>query len=414
MRALALGCAALAGLLLIQIANSGRSGAAAVVDITKAQWNVDGWNAEELKRIRGLWIGDQPKLAPDPTNKYADDPRAAEFGHRLFFDKRLSSNRQIACANCHVPALNFTDGKKLAVGVGITNRNAPTIVGAGYNRWFFWDGRKDSQWSQALASIENPKEHNMPRARVVDVLRRSADYRARYQEIFGPLPEHDDKEGITRAFVNVGKAIAAYERLILPAPSKFDRYVAALVAKRKPAPQDALTLDESEGLKVFISDQRGRCLHCHNGPMLTNQSFHNIGVTFRTPKDQERGRLTGVKALLADEFNCLGRYSDAKPEQCAELNFLRTKGKDLVGAFKSPTLRFLTKSAPYMHNGTLPTLEDVTWHYRTSPAASLGKSELEPFVITDTEFVQIEAFLHTLDGPIAAPKKYLHAPGQLH
>ncbi len=380
--------------------------------VARAPWNVDGWNKEELRKMRGLWIGNLPPLKPDPTNKYGDDPRAAEFGHLLFFDTRLSSNGKIACATCHKPALNFTDGKKLAIGVGITNRNAPTVIGAAYNRWFFWDGRKDSQWSQALASIESTKEHNMPRLQVVHVLRRSADYRKRYQSIFGPLPARDDREGITRAFVNVAKAIAAYERKLLPAPAKFDRYVKALIDKRKPAPDDRLTLDESQGLKVFLSDQRGRCIQCHNGPLLSNQSFHNIGVPFPGKGGDEKGRIAGIKALLGDEFNCLGKYSDARPQDCKQLKFLRDKGPDLVGAFKSPTLRYLSKSGPYMHNGSMRTLEDVTWHYRTSPRAGLDKSELEPFVITDTEFVQLEAFLHTLDGPINAPKKFLKAPGR--
>lgn len=381
-------------------------------DITTRKWNVDGWSAEELAKIRNLWIGNLPKLPADPTNKYADDPRAADFGHKLFFDTRLSSNNKVACATCHQPGRNFTDGKPLAAGLGTTARNAPTIIGAAYNKWFFWDGRKDSQWSQATASLENPLEHNMPRGKVVDVLRRSADYRERYTAIFGPLPAHDDKEGITRAFVNVAKAIAAYERRILPAPSKFDRYAEALINRRVPAPKDRLTLDESQGLKVFIADQRGRCLQCHSGPMFTNQSFHNIGVQFRGPKSGELGRSAGVKALQKDEFNCLSNYSDAKPEQCSELRFLRTEGKDLVGAFKAPTLRYLGKSGPYMHNGSLRSLEDVTWHYRTTPIAGVGRSELDPFVITDTEFVQLEKFLLTLDGPIAADPKYLRAPNK--
>jgi cytochrome c peroxidase len=379
----------------------------------EANWTASDWTAEELAKMRGLWIGNLPALKPDPTNKYGDDPRAADFGHHLFFDTRLSSNGKVACATCHKPQLNFTDGKPVAVGVGVTNRNAPTLIGASYNRWFFWDGRKDSQWSQALASIENVKEHNMPRDRVVDVLRRSADYRARYEAIFGRLPAPDDKEGTTRAFVNIGKAIAAYQRKLVPAPAKFDRYVAALIKKSVPAPADRLSLDERLGLKVFLSDQRGRCVQCHNGPLLSNQAFHNIGVPFPGKNDDEKGRINGIKALLKDPFNCAGKYSDAKPGQCVELTYLRKQGSDLVGAFKSPTLRNLGKSGPYMHNGSMGTLEDVTWHYRTSPAASLGKTELEPFVITDTEFDQLEAFLRTLDGPIAAPGKYLKAPERL-
>ena len=160
----------------------------------------------------------------------------ADFGHRLFFDTRLSSNGKVACATCHEPARDFTDGKSVAVGVGVTPRNAPTVIGAARNIWFFWDGRRDSQWSQALASIENPLEHDMPRDRVVDVVRANPDLSRGYTAIFGGLPTAADRDGINRAFSNIGKAIAAYERRIMPGPAKFDRYVEAILADRKPAP----------------------------------------------------------------------------------------------------------------------------------------------------------------------------------
>lgn len=368
------------------------------------------WTAAEKEILRTLTLSALPKLPPNPSNKFADDPRAADFGHRLFFETRLSSNGKVACATCHEPAKDFTDGKPLAVGVGVTPRNAPTVIGAAYNFWQFWDGRKDSLWSQALASIENPLEHNMPRDKVVDVLRRNADLRKEYESIFGPLPGPDDKDAINRAFANVGKAIEAYERHILPGPSKFDRYVDAILAGREPAPKDQLTRDELEGLHTFITDQRGRCLRCHNGPLFTNQHFHNIGVTdFKNPQ-KDVGRVAGVETLLADEFNCRGKYSDAKPGQCQELEHVLRKSEVLNGAFKVPTLRNLPKTAPYMRVGDRRALEDVMWHYRTVPAAFVGKSELVNFSITGTEFEQLEAFLHTLEGPVAAPAKYLKPP----
>jgi cytochrome c peroxidase len=371
------------------------------------------WTPAELAILRELSLSSLPKLPPDPTNKYADDPQAAEFGHRLFFDKRLSSNRKVACATCHQPGRDFTDGRKVAVGVGTTNRNAPTLVGAAYNIWFFWDGRKDSQWSQALASIENPLEHNMPRARLVRVIRTHSDLRREYVRIFGPLPAARDREGVTRAFVNIGKAIAAYERRILPGPAKFDRYVDAVVAGREPAPADKLTLDESEGLHAFITDQRGRCLRCHNGPLFTNEHFHNIGVVNPSRDAQEQGRIVGVELARHDEFNCLSKYSDAQPADCAELTYARRNSPELAGAFKVPTLRNLSKTGPYMHIGNERALSDVMWHYRNLSSAHVGNNELDNFTITGAEFDEMEAFLRTLDGPIAAPAKYLQPPPRI-
>jgi len=368
------------------------------------------WTAAELEILRSLTLSSLPTLRPDPSNRYSENPRAADFGHRLFFDTRLSSNGKVACVTCHRPERDFTDGRALAAGVGVTPRNAPTIVGAAYNIWFFWDGRKDSQWSQALASIENPLEHNMPRERIVETIRTIPDLSHDYVAIFGPLPTADDRDGINRAFANIGKAIAAYERRIMPGPAKFDRYVDAILAGRRPALKDELTLDERQGLHIFISDQLGRCLRCHNGPLFTNQHFHNIGIAEPTRHDLEEGRIAGVEIALRDEFNCLGRYSDAQPEDCAELTFARRHSPELRGAFKVPTLRNLPKTAPYMRVGDRRALEDVMWHYRTLPRARVGKSELNDLPITQTEFDQLEAFLRTLDGPINAPAAYLRPP----
>jgi cytochrome c peroxidase len=368
------------------------------------------WTAQELEILRSLTLSSLPKLPPDPTNKYGDDPRAADFGHRLFFDTRLSSNGMIACTTCHEPERDFTDGKQVSIGVGVTPRNAPTIIGAAHNIWFFWDGRKDSQWSQALASLENPLEHNMPRDQAVEAIRSNPDLSRDYVAIFGILPVSSDRDGVNRAFSNIGKAIAAYERRIMPGPAKFDRYAEAIFAGRQPAPPDNLTLDERQGLHVFISDQLGRCLRCHNGPLFTNQHFHNIGVAEPTRQDLEEGRIAGIETALADEFNCTGKYSDARPNECAELNFARRNSPELRGAFKVPTLRNLLKTGPYMRIGSRRTLEDVMWHYRTLPIARVGQSELNDLPITSTEFDQLEAFLRTLDGPINVPPKYLRPP----
>ena len=368
------------------------------------------WSPSELKVLRSLTLSSLPELPPDPTNKYADDPRAADFGHKLFFDTRLSSNGEVACVTCHQPERYFTDGRKLSVGDGVTTRNAPTIVGAAYNIWFFWDGRKDSQWSQALGSIENPLEQNMPRQKLIAAIRADGDLARDYAAIFGPLPASDDANGINRAFANIGKAIAAYERRIMPGPAKFDRYVDAVLAGREPVPQDALTLDEKQGLHAFIDDQRGRCLRCHNGSLFTDQHFHNIGVDSPTTDPGAEGRIAGVEMALTDEFNCLGKYSDARPKDCAELKYARRHSPELRGAFKVPTLRGLLKTAPYMHIGSVRSLNDVMWHYRNLPPARIGKTELDNFTITGAEFDEMEAFLRTLDGPIAAPAKYLRPP----
>jgi len=374
----------------------------------------DGWSKDERQILKSLWLGSLPDAVPDPSNAVVANPAAADFGHRLFFDTRLSQNGEVACATCHIPELAFTDGRKLAQGIGQTRRNAPTIVGVAYSPWLFWDGRKDSLWSQALGPFENPVEHGTSRAKIIEVVRRDKDYRRRYRELFGPLPNPGDQAGISRAFTNLGKSIAAYERQIMPAPSKFDRYVVAILNNKKPAPKDQLSIEEIAGLKVFISDNQGQCIRCHNGPMFTDNHFHNIGSHIVGENDTEQGRATGIGLALSDPTNCRSKFNDVseagRAATCGELQFARQNSAELVGAFKTPTLRYLAQTAPYMHAGQFGTLEDAIWQYRDVPHATVGQSELRQLSMTDAQFRQIEDFLATLNGPIRAPAKYLKPP----
>ena len=368
------------------------------------------WTAEEMDALRSLWIGSLPPVPADPSNPVADDPRAVEFGHRLFFDTRLSANNAVACATCHKPELAFTDGKLVAEGIATATRNTPTLLGIAYSPWFFWDGRKDSLWSQALGPLENPVEHGMDRAGVVDVVRHDADYRRRYTDLFGALPEPSDAVGLARTFANLGRAMAAYERKLVPAPSRFDRYVAASLKGELPEPEGRLTQDEIEGLRAFIADNKGQCMRCHNGPLLTDNSFHNIGSDIESVKEEEQGRFDGIRLALADEFNCLGSYSGAPVAACAELRFAKQSSEELLGAFKTPTLRGLAQTRPYMHRGQYSSLETAVRHYMAQPQSSIGKSELEPLALPQSIFDQIEAFLLTLDSPVAAPDELRMPP----
>lgn len=374
-----------------------------------ADW-ADGWSAAELAVLGSLWIGSLAPPPADPSNAVADNAEAAELGHRLFFDNRLSQDESVACATCHAPARAFTDGRKLSLGIHKMTRNAPTIIGAAYSPWQFSDGRKDSLWAQAMAPFEEAAEHGTTRDRVVAVVRGDEDYRKRYQALFGPLPAAADAAGVSKAFANLGKAIAAYERHLTPAPSRFDRYAEAVLAGREPAPANQLAIEEILGLKAFIGENQGQCIRCHNGPMFSDHQFHNIGSQLQSAPAPELGRWQGLAAVLADAGNCLGVHSDAPAGACAGIRFAKPRGPDILGAFKTPTLRFLPRTAPYMHAGQIDTLSDVIWHYRDRPNPTVGESELQPLTMTDADFDNIEAFLRTLDGPIRAPARYLEAP----
>jgi cytochrome c peroxidase len=358
--------------------------------------SAEKWSPEEKTMLVSLSLASIGPMPADPSNRVADDPAAQAFGRKLFFDERLSGNGKVACATCHLPQLGFVDTTPLAHGVGTTNRRTMPIAGTAYSPWMFWDGRKDSQWSQALGPLESSVEHGGNRTQYAKHI--ASFYRKEYESIFGRLPVLDDKANVTRVFANMGKAIAAFERTIAFDITRFDRYVAAELAGRPHAAADSLTSDEEAGLRVFIG--KANCVNCHNGARLTDDHFHNTGVPVSTlVSSPDSGRATGAREVMSDEFNCLGKYSDAKPDQCSELRFAVTEGPELVRAYKTPSLRGVAERAPFMHAGQFASLEEVVAHYNRASRAPFGKSELKRLQLKPREIQQIAAYLRTLSAP---------------
>ena len=366
---------------------------AVVAAVGVARGGDDPYTPAELRTLRSLWIGSLAAPPDDPSNAYDTDPRAARLGRAIFFDTRFSANGKLACATCHQPALGFQDGKPVAAGLAPLTRRSMPLAGVAYNSWFFWDGRKDSLWAQAMTPLENPRELGMTRAQTAELV--AAHYRDGYQAVFGPLPAVPrDAEATTRVFVNVAKAIAAFVRTIQPEPARFDRYVEAVLAGDAPKAARLLTPAEVRGLQLFIG--RAHCTNCHAGPLFTNGEFHFT----RVPKvGDDPGRGQAIAAVTSDEFNCLGRFSDAKAEQCAALRFVDTDARELLHAFKTPSLRNVATRAPYMNAGQFPTLAAVLRFYRDG---TRGMKELGHADLSDAELADLEAFLGTLTGPIAS------------
>lgn len=386
------------------------------------------WSDEDKAVLRELRLAEGP-AAPDPSNRYADSEEAARLGQRFFFDARFSSNGAVSCATCHVPGKDFQDGTPLARGVGTTGRRTMPIAGMDASPWLFWDGRKDSLWSQALGPLESPVEHGGDRAQYVHLI--STHYRRDYARIFGALPdltgvpEHASPNGpeavqaawarmapaqqdaVNRVFANLGKAIAAYERRLQPGVSRFDRYVDAVLEGDRTAAREALSRDEEAGLRLFLG--KAQCTRCHNGPLLTNHDFANTGVPAAPGLPEDLGRLAGASQVLQDPFNCVGAYSDAKPGECGELRSIHVDAH-AVRAFKVPSLRNVAERAPYMHAGQLATLEDVIHHYDRAPDAPAGKTELAQLGLSPLETQQLTLFLRSLSAPLAADETWLRPP----
>jgi cytochrome c peroxidase len=393
------------------------------------------WTERDLELLSSLSIDALPPLPQDPSNAVADSEDAARLGQRLFFDKRLSANGAVSCATCHQPERRFTDGLPRGRGIGLSGRNTRSIVGTAYSPWLYWDGRKDSQWSQSLSPLEDPAEHGGNRMQYARFIAADAGYRADYEGIFGPLPDFDDplrfparaspladgaahaawkamaaadRRLVNTVFANIGKAIAAYERRIQPGPSRFDLYVRALVAGDREIADTFLTTNEVLGLQLFVDE--ARCTECHNGPLLTNNEFHNTGMLSVPGELPDRGRIVGVDKVRADPFNCLGEFSDDPDRYCPELTFVRT-GPELVGAMRTPSLRNLAGTAPFGHKGQQETLADVLRQYNDSPEAMIGHNEAEvPLGLSRRELRWLEAFLNALDAPLATDEAWLADP----
>lgn len=381
------------------------------------------FSEEERRIIASLSLSALGELPPDPSNRVADSEVAASLGARLFFDTAMSANGEVACATCHLPERQFQDDLALAKGIGTTNRRTMPLANAAYSPWQFWDGRKDSLWSQALGPLEDENEHGSDRTALA---RHVADtYGERYESAFGPLPAieawpdsagplggeaaraaweamaEEDRFAIDTVFANIGKSLDAFQRTLRHQPTRFDRFADAVVAGETPEGDAALTPLEIEGLRLFIG--KANCIDCHNGPRFTDDHFHNTGVPPVPGLPEDRGRAGIIQTILEDPFNCLGEFSDAGEGDCAELRFMVTDSPELERAFKTPSLRGAATRPPYMHSGQIATLEAVIDHYSEAPEPVSGISQIRPVIFTDRGRRALIAFLRTLDEDPSDP-----------
>ncbi|HEX8819251.1 MAG TPA: cytochrome c peroxidase [Archangium sp.] len=354
---------------------------------------------DELEKLQGLH---SPARRPpvDPTNKYGDDPLAASLGTKLFNDPGLSSCGTVSCKSCHDARGGSVDTPKaLGCNGAQTGRNPPTVLGSGYSTWFMWDGRADRLWNQALLPLLSPIEM----ASTPEILRGrlTATYAAEYKTVFGKLPSEETDEQL---LANFGKAIAAYERTLNRNEAPFDQDVIRFLAavEQGKAEQDPAYL----GLKTFV--RKGQCILCHKGTMLSDDQFHNIGV--KDVSGGQRGVAAAADAMLTWTFNSAGPYSDApaglESNRLLRLgNDLRQKATELEGAYKTPTLRNVELSGPYMHTGDVATLEDVVELYNkggepTGNFAGVVSTSIAPLNLADEEKKALVQLLKSMTGAV--------------
>jgi cytochrome c peroxidase len=409
----------------------------------------------EMDQLRTFRL---PAQVPgDTSNAAGDDMMAIQLGKQFFFDTNFSGALlgpynlaagengalgaagdagKVGCASCHNPMTAGVDRRSMpsatSLGASYTTRNAPSVINAAYSPlWQFWDGRVDSLWGQALGPPEGAVECNSSRLAVVH--RIFNRYHDAYNEAFGaayPLSAdlgdttrfpltgkpgdggnydnmaEGDKEIVNRIYSNFGKAIAAYERQLVSNnfnPSPFD----AFMADPKASPMSDAAI---RGARLFVG--HAGCAECHRGPMFSDYSFHNIGapqVGEYVPA-MDIGRAAGLDAVMGDEFNRRSLFSDdstgtAYLDLQAPLDDA-TKAR-LTGQFKTPSLRNVSKTAPYMHDGAYQTLWDVVNHYNFGGATGSYAGEkdpaIAPLMLSDAELSDLVEFLRALDDGDLSP-----------
>jgi len=329
----------------------------------------------------------------DPTNRVSGKPEAIELGTRLFFDQRLSRDGTMACASCHVPERNWSDNLTRGVGRSEVDRNTPTLMNLLASRWYGWDGASDSLWSQSLRPILDQRELAATPHHVAQLVRDDEQLSCRYRKAFGARPSADDEA----VFVDVGKALAAFEETLVSGRTPFDRFRDTLAQGERP-PLGSYSEPAQRGLKIFIG--KGGCTNCHSGPNFTSGEFFRTGLSRFAPRGQaDPGRDAGIRKLVESRYNLLGAYNDDKSGTSAARTRQASLEKASPGEFKVPSLRNLILTAPYGRDGSVETLAEVVRHYAgVDPVALHAKDgrPAKPLNLTAREQTDLVVFLESL------------------
>ena len=368
---------ALVPLLLLLIA-------AMVMDFRTAHAeDLPTFTADEIARVAtlGPW---PPEFKPDPANRVSGKPPAIELGRRMFSDARMSPVGYIGCVTCHQPDRAFTDLRARAHGLADLPRNTPTLANLRLQRWYGWAGASDSLWMASIRPMLDARELDSSPAFVKRVFERDPELAACYRKVFGEAPR-----ATRRTVVNVGKALAAFEETMVTARTPFDEFRNTLLAL-KATQATSYPASARRGLKIFIG--AGGCIECHAGPNFSDGGFHRIVAG---NIDNDEGRFEAVRIRNASAFNLHSQYNDDRSRGDAHS---RSRGDvrsisrlasspALLGQFRTPSLRNVAVTAPYMHDGRTDRLRDAIAH----PLPSAPRS-----VLSVSQTVDLDAFLQTL------------------
>ncbi len=346
-----------------------------------------------------------------------------KLGEEIFFAEEFSGDGSTSCATCHDPGQAFQDGLSHPRGVQKIHRDTPGLWGVDQQRWFGWDGRWDSLWSQALEPIETPEELDSDRLILLRWIDQNPDRRKLFEESFGDFPRLDDlperarensewtagyqqlpeerRQRLNRAFSDLGRAVAAYEKTLQAPKTDFDRYLQAL-ADENPQEARKYPAEARYGLAIFLD--QGRCVFCHNGPAFSDGEFHDTGLISSGSSSRDSGRYGGILDLKRSPFNLLGEYSEERTGAAADRTRRLRRDSKMWGAFRTPGLRGLSRTAPYFHDGSRADLSSVIRFYSRREnarpvhqgAGHHGERLVEPLNLTPDEEAMLVEFLKTL------------------
>ncbi|MEN8262501.1 MAG: cytochrome c peroxidase [Nitrospirota bacterium] len=310
-----------------------------------------------------------PPLPIFPENPIT--PEKVELGKKLFFDRRLSGDGTMACATCHNPETGYSDALAISLSYPTTRnwRNAPAIINLAYNKVFFWDGRAENLEEQALFPIMSAFEMNQNIDFLEEELKEVPEYVKLFQDVFGGVINGE----------RIGMALAAFQKTIVSKDSPLDKYLGG--------DKSALTAARKEGYDIFTG--KGGCIVCHNGPNLTDNKFYNIGVP-DNPEIINDSRVAATRRFTA-KVSGYKAYSTLKEDPG---RYLVTKDRKAWKAFKTPSLRELSLTGPYMHNGTFSTVKEVIEFINNGGGDDPDKTPLlRKLKLTDYEKLALEIFL---------------------
>jgi cytochrome c peroxidase len=347
---------------------------------------------------------ENPLLGLPPVPIPADNPQTPEkiaLGEKLYREERFSTTGDVACLNCHDPEKAFTDSP-LKTSEGIEKktgtRNSPTVINSAYFTTQFWDGRSPDLEDQALHPFINPVEHGfVDHDPILKIVRKDSEYAAAFKEVFG-------KKGKEITMREVTLAIAAFERTVVAGNSPFDRFFYA-------GETDALTEQQKRGFDLFVNE--GRCVSCHvieqTQALFTDNRFHNIGVGISTiQEDVPELATTFLKAERTVSEVDVEVLTDPKTSELGR--FAINRDMDDIGSFKTPTLRNIAVTSPYMHDGSVETLKDVMVHYNNGGVTDVGdpvndflSGGIRPLNLEEEQLDDLVAFMEALTSPEFAP-----------